>query len=154
MFAFIALFVACFVIYNVFSITVAQRQRENALIRAIGASRRQVIGSMLVESVVVGLVGSLLGLGLGMLLAMGLQRAFSALGIDLPVDRPRAAPAHDRSSRIVVGLIVTVLSALVPACAPVGCRRWRRCATPRSKARRHQGSDDRRARSAGLERRC
>ena len=82
--AFIALFVSCFVIYNVFSITVAQRQRENALMRAIGASRRQVTMSLLVESVVVGLVGSILGLGLGMLLAMGLQKAFSALGLDLP----------------------------------------------------------------------
>jgi putative ABC transport system permease protein len=70
--AFIALFVSCFVIYNVFSIAVAQRKRENALMRAIGASRRQVAVSLLIESVVVGLVGSIIGLGLGVLLALGL----------------------------------------------------------------------------------
>jgi putative ABC transport system permease protein len=112
--AFIALFVSCFVIYNVFSITVAQRQRENALMRAIGASRRQVAVSLLVESIVVGLLGSILGLGLGMLLAIGLQKAFSALGLDLPstglVLLPRTV-----TLTIVVGLLVTVLSALLPA---------------------------------------
>jgi putative ABC transport system permease protein len=112
--AFIAVFVSCFVIYNVFSITVAQRQRENALMRAIGASRRQVTMSLLVESVVVGLVGSILGLGLGMLLAMALQKAFSALGLDLPstglVLLPRTVVLT-----IIVGLLVTVLSALLPA---------------------------------------
>ncbi len=112
--AFIALFVSCFVIYNVFSITVAQRQRENALMRAVGASRRQVTVSLLVESVVVGLVGSILGLGLGMLLAMGLQQAFSALGLDLPSSGLVLLP-RTVIITIVVGLIVTVLSALLPA---------------------------------------
>jgi putative ABC transport system permease protein len=112
--AFIALFVSCFVIYNVFSITVAQRQRENALMRAIGASRRQVAVSLLLESVVVGLVGSILGIGLGLLLAMGLQLGFSALGLDLPstglVLLPRTVILT-----IIVGVLVTVLSALLPA---------------------------------------
>jgi len=64
-FSFIAMGVACFVIYNVFSITAAQRQRENALLRAVGAQRRQVTRAMLIESVVVGIVGSLLGLIVG-----------------------------------------------------------------------------------------
>jgi putative ABC transport system permease protein len=112
--AFIALFVSCFVIYNVFSITVAQRQRENALMRAIGASRRQVAVSLLVESVVVGLVGSLLGLGLGMVLAMGLKAAFSALGLDLP-SRGLTLLPRTIILTLVVGLLVTVLSALLPA---------------------------------------
>ena len=97
-----------------FSITVAQRQRENALMRAVGASRRQVTVSLLVESVVVGLVGSILGLGFGMLLAMGLQRAFSALGLDLPSTGLALLP-RTVIVTIIVGLIVTVLSALLPA---------------------------------------
>jgi len=112
--AFIALFVSCFVIYNVFSITVAQRKRENALMRAIGASRRQVAVSLLLESVVVGLVGSIIGLGLGMLLAMGLKAAFSALGLDLPSNGLTVLP-RTIILTIVVGLLVTVLSALLPA---------------------------------------
>src|SRR4029453_19244339 len=61
-FSLIALGVGCFVIYNVFSITAAQRRRENALLRAIGASSRQVTRSMLVEALAVGVVGSLTGL--------------------------------------------------------------------------------------------
>ena len=112
--AFIALFVSCFVIYNVFSITVAQRKRENALMRAIGASRRQVTVSLLIESVVVGLVGSIIGLGLGMLLAVGLRKAFAALGLDLPATGLTLLP-RTIVLTIVVGLLVTVLSALLPA---------------------------------------
>jgi putative ABC transport system permease protein len=112
--AFIALFVSCFVIYNVFSITVAQRKRENALMRAIGASRRQVTVSLLIESVVVGLVGSILGLFLGMLLALGLRKAFAALGLDLPATGLTLLP-RTIVLTIVVGLLVTVFSALLPA---------------------------------------
>src|SRR4249920_1197252 len=112
--AFIALFVSCFVIYNVFSITVAQRKRENALMRAIGASRRQVTTSLLIESVVVGLVGSVIGLALGMLLALGLRKAFAALGLDLPATGLTLLP-RTVVLTIVVGLMVTVLSALLPA---------------------------------------
>jgi putative ABC transport system permease protein len=102
------------VIYNVFSITVAQRKRENALMRAIGASRRQVAVSLLLESVVVGLIGAILGLGLGMLLAMGLKAAFSALGLDLPSNGLTVLP-RTIILTIVVGLLVTVFSALLPA---------------------------------------
>ena len=112
--AFIALFVACFVIYNVFSITAAQRQRENALMRAIGASRRQVTASLLVESVVVGLIGSILGLALGMVLAMGLRAAFAALGLDLPSSGLTVLP-RTVIVTVLIGCIVTVLSALMPA---------------------------------------
>jgi putative ABC transport system permease protein len=112
--AFIALFVSCFVIYNVFSITVAQRKQENALMRAIGASRRQVTVSLLIESVVVGLVGSILGLFLGMFLALGLRKAFAALGLDLPATGLTVLP-RTIVLTIVVGLLVTVFSALLPA---------------------------------------
>jgi putative ABC transport system permease protein len=93
---------------------VAQRKRENALMRAIGASRRQVAVSLLLESVVVGLVGSIIGLGLGMLLALGLKAAFSALGLDLPSNGLTVLP-RTIILTIIVGLLVTVLSALLPA---------------------------------------
>ncbi|HWC68541.1 MAG TPA: FtsX-like permease family protein [Acidimicrobiales bacterium] len=113
-FAFIALFVSVFVIYNVFSITMAQRQRENALLRAVGASSRQVSITMLVEAVVIGLIGSLIGIGLGILLAQLLQSGLEAAGVDIPSSgiylQPRTIVVT-----IVVGLLVTVVSALVPA---------------------------------------
>jgi putative ABC transport system permease protein len=112
--AFIAIFVSSFVIYNVFSITVAQRKRENALMRAIGASRRQVTVSMLIEAVIIGLFGSILGLGLGVVLFIGLQKAFSAVGLDLPSTGIALLP-RTIIVTIVVGLIVTVVSALLPA---------------------------------------
>ncbi len=113
-FAFIALFVSIFVIYNVFSITTAQRQRENALLRAVGASSRQVSITMLVEAVVVGIIGSLIGLLLGIGLASLLRQGLSAAGIDIP------SSGLDLQTRtvmvtLVVGLVVTVVSALLPA---------------------------------------
>ena len=76
-FAGIALFVGAFVIFNTFSITVAQRTREFATLRTIGASRRQVLGSVILESLVIGLLASLIGLGLG--LAVGIEALFRAL---------------------------------------------------------------------------
>ena len=78
-FSFIALGVGMFVIYNVFSITAAQRQRENALLRAIGASRRQVTWTLLIESAVVGLFGSIAGLFGGIGLAVGIRNLLDAL---------------------------------------------------------------------------
>jgi ABC-type lipoprotein release transport system permease subunit len=73
-FAFISLFVGGFTIFNTFSITVGQRTRELALLRIVGANRRQVFGSVLGEAALVGLVSSLVGLGLGVLAALGLER--------------------------------------------------------------------------------
>ena len=150
--AFIALFVACFVIYNVFSITAAQRQRENALMRAIGASRRQVTASLLVESVVVGLVGSILGLALGMVLAMGLRAAFAALGLDLPSSGLTVLPRT---------VIVTVLDRLhrhravgadagtaLGAGAAGGGHAGHRARSDQ----RHQGPHDHRRPAAGVQR--
>ena len=82
-FAAIALFVGIFLIINTFSILVAQRSRELALLRAMGASRRQVNRSVLLEAVAVGLVGSTVGLGVGYLLALGLRWLFGQFGLDL-----------------------------------------------------------------------
>jgi putative ABC transport system permease protein len=114
-FAGVALFVGVFLILNTFSIIVAQRTRELALMRAIGASRRQMIGSVLVEAVVIGLVAAVLGLaagvGVGALLAY-LFGSFAGGGLQLaPVGVPPAAII----SSFVVGVVVTVVAAVLPA---------------------------------------
>jgi hypothetical protein len=83
-FSLIAIGVACFVIYNVFSITAAQRQRENALMRAVGAQRRQVSRAMLIEAVVVGVIGSLLGLIAGVFVSSALKQFLGVLGVEFP----------------------------------------------------------------------
>src|SRR5207247_489465 len=83
-FAGVAVFVGAFIIFNTFSITVVQRIREFALLRTLGASRRQVLFAVLTEGLVLGLLGSAVGLAAGIALASGLRAAFSALGIDLP----------------------------------------------------------------------
>ena len=113
-FAGVALFVGSFLIINTFSILVAQRGRELAMLRAIGASRRQVTMSVLVEALVVGIVGSTLGLALGVLLAMAIQALFGTLGLDLSgtglVFTPRTVIAA-----YAVGVLVTLLAAYIPA---------------------------------------
>lgn len=113
-FALIALFVACFVIYNVFSITQAQRAKESALMRAIGSSRRQVTFAMLLEAVFIGIVGSLIGLVAGIGLAAGMQALLKAANIDIPSTGLALLP-RTIIVTVVVGLLVTVLSAIVPA---------------------------------------
>jgi len=113
-FSIIALGVGSFVIYNVFSISAAQRQRENALLRALGASRSQITRSMLVESVVVGLFGSTVGFIGGMGISKLLGVALPALGIDLP-SGGLVVTQSAIVTTILVGLIVTVLSAILPA---------------------------------------
>ncbi|WP_068264336.1 ABC transporter permease [Janibacter limosus] len=113
-FAGIALFVGSFLIINTFSILVAQRGRELALLRAIGASKRQVVRSVLIEAFIVGVVGATLGLLLGVLLALGIQRLFATIGLDLSgsglVFSPRTVIAA-----YAVGIIITMLAAWVPA---------------------------------------
>src|SRR3954470_20394848 len=86
-FAGIALVVSSYIIVNTFSILVAQRSRELALLRALGASKRQVIRSVQLEAFVVGVVGSALGLGLGVVLAMGLRAVVATFGLDLADQR-------------------------------------------------------------------
>jgi len=114
MFSFIALGVGMFVIYNVFSITAAQRQRENALLRALGASRRQVTWTMLLEAAAVGLVGSLLGLVGGMALASGIKALLSALDYDIPA-RGLAVETPTIVITLVAGLVASLVAALGPA---------------------------------------
>ena len=113
-FAGISLVVGAFLIVNTFSILVAQRSRELALLRALGASKRQVTRSVLFEAFVVGLVGSTLGLGLGVLLAMGIRALFANFGLDLTgqalIFGPRTVLAC-----YVVGVVVTMTAAWLPA---------------------------------------
>lgn len=112
-FGFIAVFVGVFVIYNTFSIIVAQRTRELALLRAVGASRKQILGSVLVEAVVIGVVASFVGVGLGWLLAVGLKGALSA-SFELPPGVP-GLPASAVAVGVAVGLASPIVSALIPA---------------------------------------
>ena len=113
-FALIALFVGSFIIFNTFSILVAQRTRELALMRAIGASRRQVMTSVLVESVIVAIVASALGLAGGIALAIGLRELLASFGLDLP-----GVSLELRTRSLVIafltGSVVTVLAAVFPA---------------------------------------
>src|SRR5450631_3409178 len=109
-FAFISLFVGCFLIINTFNILVAQRTRELALLRALGATRAQVLRSVLIEAGVTGLVASILGFGVGILIASLLLSLFgSALTSNLSL-QPRTFIVA-----IVVGTLVTVLAATLPA---------------------------------------
>ena len=80
----IALLVGAFVIFNTLSITVAQRTREFATLRTLGASRKQVLRSVVLEGIVIGLLASVIGLVLGLGIAKGMLALFSALGVDLP----------------------------------------------------------------------
>jgi putative ABC transport system permease protein len=113
-FAVIALFVGSFIIYNTFSIIVAQRTREMALLRAIGAARRQVLGSVMLEAFATAIVASVLGVLLGIALAVGLRNALAALGIDIPADGLTIEPSAVIVPT-VVGTIITLASALFPA---------------------------------------
>ena len=113
-FAGIALTVGAFLIVNTFSILVAQRSRELALLRAIGASRRQVARSVLLEAAVVGFVGSALGIGLGVLLAVGIKAVFGRIGLDLSAN-PLVLEPRTVIVSLVVGVLVTVTAAYLPA---------------------------------------
>jgi len=113
-FAGVALFVGAFLIFNTFSIIVAQRTREMALLRCLGASRRQVLGSVLLEAGIVGVAASLVGLGLGLVLAVGLRAMLNAFGIDLPTTSTRFEPRTVIVS-LAVGVVVTLVSSFWPA---------------------------------------
>jgi putative ABC transport system permease protein len=113
-FAAIALLVGTFIISNTFAILVAQRTRELALLRAIGASRRQVLTSVLLEAVVIGLVAAVLGLLGGIALAMAVTAAFAASGADLPTST-LVISSTTVVTALVLGLGITVLASVVPA---------------------------------------
>jgi putative ABC transport system permease protein len=113
-FAAVAVFVAGFIIQNTFRIIVRQRQRELALLRAVGATGGQVVWMVVIEALLVGVFASIVGIGVGFLIAQGLTSIMSALNFDLP---STTAPLALRT--IVIGLIVgvgvTVAAAVLPA---------------------------------------
>ena len=113
-FAGIALFVGAFVIFNTLSITVAQRTREFATLRTVGASRRQVLTSVIVEALVIGLLASVIGLFAGLGLAVGLNELFVALNLDLPQTETVFATRTIVVS-LLVGTLVTLVAGLSPA---------------------------------------
>ena len=117
-FAFISLFVGAFTIYNTFSIIVGQRTKELALLRIVGASRRQVFGSVLTEAALTGLASSVIGLGLGVLAALGLEALLRGFGITLPPESLVFAP-RTVIVGLVTGTMVTVVAAIGPARAAV-----------------------------------
>ncbi|HEX7167185.1 MAG TPA: FtsX-like permease family protein [Acidimicrobiales bacterium] len=113
-FALVALFVGSFIIYNTFSILVAQRARELALLRAVGASRRQVVGAMLVEALVVGLIASSIGIVVGIGVSGLLKALLAVTGFDIPAGGTVLTPRTVIVS-LIVGVSVTMLAALLPA---------------------------------------
>jgi putative ABC transport system permease protein len=113
-FALISLFVGAFTIYNTFSIIVGQRTRELALLRVVGASRRQVLRSVLTEAAIVGLVSSAIGVGLGVVAAIGLKALLSGFGTSLPAG-PLTFEPRTAIVGLAVGTLVTLLSAIGPA---------------------------------------
>lgn len=139
-FAGISLFVGAFLIFNTFSMLVAQRTRELALMRALGASRRQITRSVLLESVVVGLVSSLAGFVLGIGVAYGLRALLGLLGIELPAGET-IIRLRTFVVCLVVGVGITALAAIIPArraakVAPVQAMRESGPAEDRSLLRR------------------
>jgi putative ABC transport system permease protein len=110
----IALFVGAFVIFNTMSITVAQRTRELATLRTLGASRRQVRLSVLLEALVIGVLASIVGLGLGYLLAKGLNALFEALDLALP-QTDLVFATRTVVVSLLVGILVTLLAGFFPA---------------------------------------
>ncbi len=113
-FAIVAVFVGAFIINNTFSITVAQRTREMAMLRAIGASGRQVRRSVLGEAAIVGVLASGLGLLAGIGVAGGLRQLMSVFGFDMP-DGPTVVAFNAMALSFAVGVVVTVGSAWLPA---------------------------------------
>ncbi|MEU8118212.1 FtsX-like permease family protein [Spirillospora sp. NPDC049024] len=113
-FGLVAMLVSALVIYNTFSILIAQRMREMALLRCVGATRRQVFGSVVVESAVVGLVGSLLGIVAGVGLGEGALVVVNKLNERIAVAGP-SLTVRTVAVGLAVGIVVTVLSALLPA---------------------------------------
>jgi putative ABC transport system permease protein len=113
-FGFIAVFLGGFAIFNTFSMTIAERMGEFALLRALGATRAQVLGSVLLEAVSIGLVASLLGLAGGLLAATLIRALFGAIGLSLP-SAGISLKLRTAEVGLGVGLLVTIAAALLPA---------------------------------------
>ncbi len=113
-FAGISLFVGAFIIFNTFSITVAQRSREFALLRMLGAGRRQIMTSVLTEGAILGVAGSVIGLALGVGVASGLRALFRVVGFELPSNGTVLATRTVVVS-LLVGTVVTLIASAAPA---------------------------------------
>ncbi|MFF3312348.1 ABC transporter permease [Streptomyces sp. NPDC002952] len=113
-FAAIALFVGVFLIANTFTMLVAQRTKELALLRAVGASRRQVKRSVILEAMIVGVIASVVGFALGIGLATGLRSAMGSFGAKVPAGPLIVSPTAVLSA-LGVGVLITVLAAWLPA---------------------------------------
>ncbi|MGK2930075.1 MAG: ABC transporter permease [Acidimicrobiales bacterium] len=113
-FAYIALFVGTFIIYNTFSIVVAQRMKDLALLRAIGARRSQVLRSIVLESVLIGVIAAAVGLAAGIGLSFGLRALLSGVGLDIP-SGPIVVSSGTIITAFVVGAGVSIVSAVMPA---------------------------------------
>ena len=113
-FAGIAVFVGAFIIFNTFSITVAQRTTEFAMLRTLGASRGQVLRSVMLEALIVGLAASIIGLLAGIAIAQGISALFKAFGADLPQEG-LVLQSRTVIVSLLVGTIVTLISSLAPA---------------------------------------
>jgi putative ABC transport system permease protein len=135
-FGVIALVVGTFIIYNTFTMIIAQRVRELALLRAIGAGRRQVRSSVMLEATIIGTVGGALGVAGGLGLAIGLRAVLDAMGAGLP-SGPLVISLRTVIVALLVGVVVTLVSAYAPArraskTAPVEAMREELVAAPRS----------------------
>jgi len=113
-FAGVAVLVGGFLIFNTFSVTVAQRSREFALLRTLGASRRQIMNSVLAETLAIGIVASIVGIAFGLLLAPGLRALMAASGIDIG-DTSVQLQTRTIIVSLLVGVVATVVSGFVPA---------------------------------------
>jgi putative ABC transport system permease protein len=113
-FGYVALGVGAFIIYNTFAIVVAQRTRELALLRALGARRGQVARSVVAEAVTVGAAASLAGVVVGILIGLGLKRIIESLGFG-PTSIPTIIRPGDLVVALAIGTVVTALSAVLPA---------------------------------------
>jgi len=113
-FAGISLFVGAFIIFNSFSITIAQRTRQVGLLRAVGASSGSVVREVVLEALIIGVVASAIGVGFGIVVALGLERLFDAIGANLPSTSLQVEP-RTVVVALAVGIGVTLLAALRPA---------------------------------------
>ncbi|MEA2497442.1 MAG: putative transport system permease protein [Thermoleophilaceae bacterium] len=113
-FGFIALFVGAFIIFNTFSITVAQRTKEFAMLRTLGASRRQVLASVFTEAFLIGVFASIAGLLAGIGYAKGIGALFKAIGVDLP-SQGTVVLTRTIVVALLVGVLLTVAASLFPA---------------------------------------
>ncbi len=113
-FAGVSLLVGSFVIWNTFNVIVAQRRRETALLRAVGATRRQVLTGIVFEALVVGVVSSALGLLAGVGLAVGIRELLAFVGIEVPTTSAAVEP-RTVVAAVLVGVVVTLVAAVVPA---------------------------------------